>query len=354
MPVDDTATEGWRGVIDAAGALREDLVDARPDGPAGDDSLLPRAATQYADAAPTTIKDIEELAPVTKAEAKTRVEHADPDLDQDLAAWFSADCPLPRLTLLGPVNAHTHGDPHGVIARKPFYVELMAYFALHPRGATTPEVIEALSITRSRLRVDTTNLRSWLGTNPRTHRPHLPDARKTRAATDRGQPAYQLEDVLVDLDLFRRARARGQARGADGIPDLAKALQLVAGEPFSNLRPGGWNWLLDGDPIDHISTCAIVDVAHIVTTHALAEGDLDLARFAAETGFQAAPADETSRLDLVQVAASEGHSDLAQRQLVDGIFNRSDDDLGPVELPDRTNHIVRQRRWQDAGRRTNH
>ena len=128
----------------------------------------------------------------------------------------------------------------------------------------------------------------------------------------------------------------------------------MPGEPFSNLRPGGWHWLLDGDPIDHISTCAIVDVAHIVTTHALAEGDLDLARFAAETGFQAAPADETSRLDLVQVAASEGHSDLAQRQLVDGIFNRSDDDLGPVELPDRTSHIVRQRRWQDAGRRTNH
>lgn len=51
-------------------------------------------------------------------------------------------------------------------------------------------------------------------------------------------------------------------------------------------RSGNRCWLLDGERLDHIMTCAIVDTAHIVTTHALAVGDLGLARFAAETSVE--------------------------------------------------------------------
>jgi len=40
-------------------------------------------------------------------------------------------------------------------------------------------------------------------------------------------------------------------------------------------------------------TCAIVDTAHITTTHSLSVGDLDLARFAAETAADSAPYEET-------------------------------------------------------------
>jgi len=67
------------------------------------------------------------------------------------------------------------------------------------------------------------------------------------------------------------------------MADLECALQLVSGEPFSDLREAGWSWLLEGERLDHILTCAIVDVAHIVTTHALTVDDTDLARAAAET-----------------------------------------------------------------------
>ena len=81
-----------------------------------------------------------------------------------------------------------------------------------------------------------------------------------------------------------------------------------------------------------------------MTVHALASDDLDLARFAAETAYHAAPDDETSRLDMIEVAAASGHAELAKRQLVDDIFNRSDDDLGPVELPPRTVRLTRKRR----------
>lgn len=100
---------------------------------------------------------------------------------------------------------------------------------------------------------------------------------------------------------------------------------------------------MEGDRLDHILTCAIVDVAHIVTTHALAEGDLAMAREAAEVAHHAAPYDEITNLDLVAVAAAEGHEELAEQLLNDRIYNRSDDDLGPVELPPRTQDMTSKR-----------
>lgn len=129
------------------------------------------------------------------------------------------------------------------------------------------------------------------------------------------------------------------------MTDLAAALVLVTGEPFTRLREPGWSWLLEGERVDHTITCAIVDVGHIVKTHALAADDLDLARAAVEKTYTAAPYDEVARLDLIQVAAVTGHSELAERHLVDGIFNRTDDDYGPIDLPERTAEIVKQRGW---------
>jgi hypothetical protein len=260
----------------------------------------------------------------------------------------------PKLTLLGPVSARTSGDTKQVAKRRPFYVELLAYLTLHPNGVTASEVADAFGITKERARSDLSILRHWLGDDPRSGEPHLPDARAQRDRTDRGA-VYVTRGVLCDLDLFRRLRNRGQAAGSEGIEDLVVALRLVTGEPFSEHRGSGWGWLLDGERTDHIMTCAIVDVAHIVTAHALATGDLDLARFSAETAYRAAPYDETSRLDLIDVAAATGHAGAAQRQLIDDVLNRSDDGLGPIEVPDRTAEVIRQRGWSTgSGRRENH
>lgn len=330
---------------DVGGALRREVTRPRPDGAAGEGSLLPLASEEYEATSATTAEDIATLAPLTPPETRGRVEDADPTLDKDLGLWRDAHSPLPRLTLLGPVTARAHGDATAVAKRKPFYVELLAFLALHPAGVTSEEVADAFGLTTSRARVDLKVVRSWLGVNPRTGTDHLPNAKQSRAAKARGIFAYQVDDLLIDWDLFRRLRTRGQARGADGIDDLTAALELVTGEPFSQLRPAGWSWLLDGDRHDHIATCAIVDVAHIVISHALATGDLDVARAAAETAYRAAPDDETSRLDLIQVASASGHTELAERQLIDAIFNRSDDDLGPVDTPERTAQIVQQRGW---------
>jgi hypothetical protein len=162
---------------------------------------------------------------------------------------------------------------------------------------------------------------------------------------------YQLQDVLVDVDLFRRLRARGEARGADGIEDLRTAMSLVEGIPFSLLREKGWSWLLDGERLHETIGCAIVDTAHILVIDALANGDLSKARDVAETACKAAPYDDICRLDLVKVAAAEGHEEAAERMLADDVFNRTDDHLPPIDLPERTGDVVGRQRWGNARRR---
>jgi hypothetical protein len=139
-------------------------------------------------------------------------------------------------------------------------------------------------------------------------------------------------------------RLRGQARGADGIADLTMALSLVNGPPFDKLRAGGYEWLTDGARIDHHLVCAIADVAHVVTTHALATGDVKGARAAAEIAQLAAPYEEIPRLDLVAVREAEGHFEQAECYLRDEVCNRSDDGA-PENLSERTQAILRRREW---------
>ncbi|MEO6509982.1 MAG: hypothetical protein ABIO16_03255, partial [Nocardioides sp.] len=200
-------------------------------------------------------------------------------------------------------------------------------------------------LTPARTRNDVKIVRAWLGTNPRTGRKHLPDAREAAAARARGVGVYQVEDVLTDIDLFRRLRLRGEARGAQGIADLRKALTLVEGRPFDRLRPGGWSWLVEGDRLDHHMLCAVVDVAHLVTTHSLQAGAVRTARAAAELACLAAPFEEIPRLDLAAVASAEGHHHEADRIAREEVCNRVDEPGPPCDLPDRSAQILEQHRW---------
>ena len=152
-------------------------------------------------------------------------------------------------------------------------------------------------------------------------------------------------DLLVDADLFRRLRARGQAGGPEGINDLTTALRLVQGRPFDKLRSPGWAWLHEGDRLDHYLTGAIVDVAHTVTTHALHAGDLKQARLATNTALLAAPDDEIPRLDLARIAKANGLHAEAERILRYEVCNRSHDDGPPPDLSDRTQEVLESPDW---------
>lgn len=336
---------GWRTFTDQTGALRRDLTSARQQDAPGAESLLPGSTADYANVTPTTPEDVETLAPIVSAEVRRSVVDADPSLDEDLSMWFSDSCPLPQLVLFGPVTATAHGAAvPAVLKRRPYFVELLAYLALHPDGVTGAAVAEDFAISASRARTDLGYLREWLGSSPRSGEPHLPMATSSRAYNQTGMRAYQVEDVLVDIDLFRRLRARGQARGSEGMSDLSTALRLVGGLPFDHLRDRGWSWLLDGERLHETIGCAVVDTAHLVVIDALAGGDLVTARWAAETACRAAPYDDICRLDLVEVTRAEGHEEAAEKMLCDDIFNRTDDHLPPIDLPPRTGEVVRKQR----------
>jgi hypothetical protein len=326
---------------------RDELVNADEQAEPACTSILDLRDQNYLEAAATTREDLERLAPAVPDETRARIQDIDPDLEADLEAWFSERCDLPRLTLLGPVRAWTRGV--ALTKRKPYYTELLTYLVTRPHGVTPDELAEAFSLTTARVRNDVKIVRDWLGVNPRTGRKHLPDAREAPAAKARGVGVYQVEGVLTDIDLFRRLRLRGEARGPGGMSDLRRALTLVEGRPFEQLRPGGWSWLLEGDRLDHHMLCAIVDVAHLVATHSLTTGDHPTARAAAELGSLVAPYEEIPRLDLAAVAAAEGHIAEAERIARDDICGRTEEPgRPPDELPDRTQRILEQHAWLNA------
>jgi nucleoid-associated protein YgaU len=341
----------WQGFCDAAGSLLPAHTLPRlgagqrpqPIGEAATTSLLPAPDQTYQDGAATTAGDLATLAPRVPVTLRPAVEEADPTLDADVAAWLDPGTDLPRLTLLGPVQLRAHGELEK--NRVGFYTEIVAYLATRENGATLAQFETAFNLAPARARSDIRIARSWLGVNPRTGSKHLPDALKSKSGQARGIGVYELEDVLVDADLFRRLRVRGQARGADGMPDLAMALSLVSGAPFDQLRADGYEWLTEGARIDHHLVCATVDVAHVVTTHALAGGDVKGARAAAEVAQLAAPYEEIPRLDLVAVRQAEGHLQEAEDYLREQVCNRADDGGAPEDLSERTLTILRHREW---------
>ncbi len=327
-PVHDTHEPAWRAATERSGGLVVTYADAPP-------------AVEEVMATPTTTDiDVEDTAGATETEEETgpspqeSAEVLDPTLDEDVATWFDADSRVPKLHLLGPVRATAHGNPAAVARRKPHYVELLAYLALHPEGISSQQVAEAFSMSKDRVRIDVGVVRKWLGENPRTGHPYLPLAAQSRAAGEAGVWTYQVDDVLVDADLFRRLRARGQACGDDGQEDFHTALRLVDGPPFSDLRETGWSWLLDAESRDdEILACAIVDVAHEVAATALRDNDVDRAAEAVSTATLASPYDEIARVDRAAVLVAQGHEDAAREFLASAVHNRSDDQLGPVEVP---------------------
>lgn len=336
--------EGWRAHTDQAGQLLPELTlprEGTPDEPVT--NVLPEDDEVYLDVAAVTDNDLAALAPHVPVHVRDEVEQDDPTLDDDLRTWFDPRCDLPKLMLLGPltVRVAATGTPTAAAGRRPYFSELLAFLATRPHGATTEEVADAMRIPTGRVRKDILALRTWLGINPRTGRPHLPDSRQTTAARLRGQAAYQVEDVLVDADLFRRLRARGEARGPAGLDDRKRALTLVKGTPLGQLRRDGGAWLSEGPRLDQLLQCTIVDVAHLVTTASLAVGDNAAAQEAAEIATRVAPAEETAQLDLAAALAAQGHHRAAEQLLREHVFNRSDDeDEIPTELPTRTEQII--------------
>lgn len=355
-PMPDAAEPAaeWQQHSDAAGHLHTDLVIPRDTTLAALNatSVLPGPDAVYVAETANTVEDLAEIAPLVPASTTALVTEADPTLDRDLAEWRADLSDRPRLTVLGPVRLRLGrgGQPTAGIKRVAYYTEIAAYLATRPHGATADELITALGITAERVRVDLHTLRTRLGINPANDRYFVPKASDNPESDVRNEGIYLVDDLLCDANLFRRLRLRGEAAGAAGINDLAEALRLVTGTPYEQLRRRGGLWLAESRDDQHLLV-AIVDVAHLVTSHALAAGDLKRARAAAELAHAVAPNEVTPQLDLAAIAEHEGSPDAADRIAREAIDWLDGTGEGPMDVGERADRILRaHRRLERKGR----
>jgi len=160
MPTD--GDDGWREYVDAAGAIRDELVlprdtdhDSEPRA-----TVVPAPDAEILAVAATTADDLHQLAPHVPDLVGAAVEGADPGLDADLAAWAAGS--RPHLRLLGPIQARTGttGTPTVVAKRKAFYTELLAFLVLHPQGVIIDQVVDAFGSDATQMRVHLSKVRS--------------------------------------------------------------------------------------------------------------------------------------------------------------------------------------------------
>jgi DNA-binding SARP family transcriptional activator len=180
--------------------------------------------------------------------------------------------------------------------------ELAAYLSLHsdrPRNAE--ELRDPLSVGRAKplsadtIRTYANTLRRVLGTD------RVPDAAR------RG---YTLAGCTTDWQRFLdyRAAARPDAPPAEAAQALASCLSLVRGRPFSDLPVSGYGWVAT-DLLISQAEVAILDAAQRLADLAMAEGDWDLAAWAAERGLIVDPTSEDLNASVIRAAASTGRTD---------------------------------------------
>lgn len=343
----------WRRFATTTGALRDQYTLPRGATPIESAaSLLPQSDDTYLEAAATRAIDLEALAPQVTSSTSVRVLEADPELEADLEDWRSQTTTRPKLRLLGQVEARTSATlPPALTKRRRYFAELAAYLATTPHGATSAQIGDNFDLAAGTVRARTSDLRKFLGAD---------DDGNAYLTYSRDDGRYRIPSALVDIDLFRRLRIRGEASGPGGIEDLIAALELVAGRPFEQASSvadradgrfrEGFRWLT-ANPVDQHMVCAIADVAHLVVTYALADANTALARRAVEIALMASDGapEEVTRLDLSRVVEAEGNPEEADRIIRDQIVSRSDEgDAAPEDLPTRTEQVLASQRLRGA------
>ncbi|MDN5914215.1 MAG: LysM peptidoglycan-binding domain-containing protein [Pseudonocardia sp.] len=277
-------SERWSEGMDEDGSLSAanpagDVVDDPDDDDVHDGPSIPNSNLPDVVSLPRPSADPEALRRLAM------VEHQDPRLDDDLAAWHDGSPPLqPMIAILGEPAVRAPGPVP--TARPSWFAEVLVYLCLHPAGVTAAKAVTDLwpdghRISPSTIRHAFYGARRWAG------RGLGGDPAATFVSDMQNDSTYRLRGHLSDWDLFRRLRKRGQARrGAgrpDGLDDYESALALVRGPVLSALRPGGYAWLNNHDQRHDLQIPGfVVDTAHELVDIALAAGDTALARHAAE------------------------------------------------------------------------
>lgn len=182
----------------------------------------------------------------------------------------------PRLLLIGAAELHHTAGPEPSRSRQQL-IELCTWVLEHP-GSTATEMAAGMALAESTRRSNLSRLRTWLGQD-QDGELYLPDAYSGRVTLHWGLTSdWQQLQVLL-------------APGADRVADstLVAALELVRGAPLADAAPGQWYW---AEELRTDIAAALRDVGVVLAERALANHDLDQARWAAARALVVAPEDE--------------------------------------------------------------
>ncbi|MCC6497192.1 MAG: LysM peptidoglycan-binding domain-containing protein [Propionibacteriaceae bacterium] len=182
----------------------------------------------------------------------------------------------PQVWLIGPTDLHGATGPEPTRSRQQL-VELCAWLLEHP-GSTATAMAAALAVAEGTRRSNLSRLRTWLG-DDNDGQPYLPDAYSGRILLHAA--------VTSDWQRLQLLLSPGIDRVGDST--LIAALELVRGAPLADAAPGQWHW---AEELRTDISSALRDVGVTLTDHALARGDIDLARWAAARALVVAPEDE--------------------------------------------------------------
>ena len=182
----------------------------------------------------------------------------------------------PLLQLLGPVELLGASGPAPARAARQC-LEYCAWLLENP-GTTAQAMATGLLVAEGTRRSNMSRLRTWLGAGPEGE-PYLPDAYSGRIWLD---PA-----VSSDWHQLRLLVGDGVYRAPTSVLELG--LRLVRGAPLADAAPVQWHW---AETLRTDMVACVRDIGVELSRRALAERDLDLARWAAARALAAAPGDE--------------------------------------------------------------
>lgn len=236
----------------------------------------------------------------------------------------------PVVRILGPVELDVASGVDMQPSHQRQATELISFLAFTP-GASGADISAALWPTRepnlSTRRSAVSRARRWLGTDADGHE-HLPRYWSTDdgAQVDQETAGYRLLGVTTDWTTF--LELVGDDVTSTPLPHLVQALNLVRGRPFEGVAARKYVW---AETLMQEISSSIVDVAHEVARRALTTGDVSTARFAAQVGRLADPADERSWRDAIRAEWASNQPEAINRLVEQLRDNLEDLDVDPAE-----------------------
>ncbi|MGB5952077.1 MAG: hypothetical protein WBG57_06100, partial [Ornithinimicrobium sp.] len=270
------------------GPGEEDQVDEEPT-----EDVTADAAGTSSDPAAVPAVDAPEQVDDRVDEPEPATSENEPEDDDDGARTVrDLTMATPRLRMFGAPEVRGATGKRPQAAGKA--TELIMFLALHPGDSHEP-VDAALwpgkRMDASRRNSPVSQARRWLG--------HMPDGRPHLGhVADNG---YRLEDVGSDWAEFNALI--GDDISQASTTALTGALRLVDDQPFPKINARYYAW---AEVDQHEMIAAIADVAHELSTRALASGDARTAGWAAAKGLMVEEASELLWRDQLRAAWLSG------------------------------------------------